>query len=148
MNLVIKAHPLDSGVIDMEAVVTRLAAARGLADRVLYLDGGVLAVLSRASRGMVVNNSSAALSALGFGTPVKVLGRAMFDMAGLTDQVPLDRFWSAPSPPDADLFARYRTWVLDHVQINGGFHGPKARRWTVRHLASLFADATVSPDQD
>lgn len=139
VKLVIKAHPLDSGVVDMGRTVTRLARAVGLDDRVLYLDGGVLAVLSRASRGMVVNNSSAALSALGFGTPVKAMGRAIFDMAGLTDQAPLDRFWSSPAPPDPGLFARYRTWVLDHVQVNGGFHGPKVRRWTAHRLARLFA---------
>ena len=43
------------------------------------IDGGNLAQLCRASSGMVVNNSSAALSAMGFKTPVKVLGEAFFD---------------------------------------------------------------------
>ena len=37
-----------------------------------------LSQLCRASKGMVVNNSTAALSALGFGAPVKVLGKAFF----------------------------------------------------------------------
>lgn len=151
LHLVIKGHPLDAGVIDMEAQTRRLAEARGVGDRVQYLDGGALADLCRASRGLVVNNSSAALSALGFGTPVKVLGRAFFDMPGLTDPRPLDEFWHDPVPPDPDLFARVRTWVIDNTQINGGFHGPSVRRETalrlIRPLAVTGANMRT-PDQD
>ena len=87
----------------------------------------------------MVNNSSAALSALGFGTPVKVLGKAFFDMEGLTDPRALDRFWHDPKAPDPALFARFRTWVIDNTQINGGFHGPAVRRATARALVQRFA---------
>lgn len=139
LHLVVKGHPLDAGVIDMQAQTKRLAEARGLAGRVHHLDGGVLADLCRASQGLVVNNSSAALSALGFGTPVKVLGRAFFDMDGLTDRRPLDQFWWDPQAPDPALFARFRTWVIDNTQINGGFHGPAARRATARAVVQRFA---------
>ena len=139
LHLVVKGHPLDAGVTDMESTTMRLAEARGAADRVHYLDGGALADLCRASKGLVVNNSSAALSALGFGTPVKVLGDAFFNMEGLTDCRPLDQFWSAPRPPDPLLFARFRTWVIDNTQINGGFHGPAVRRATAMALARRFA---------
>ncbi|MBB5660697.1 capsular biosynthesis protein [Brevundimonas halotolerans] len=139
LHLVVKGHPLDAGVIDMEAQTGRLAEACGVSARVHYLDGGTLADLCRASRGLVVNNSSAALSALGFGTPVKVLGQAFFDMEGLTDPRPLDQFWSAPRAPDPDLFARFRTWVIDNTQINGGFHGPAVRRETARAVVQRFA---------
>lgn len=139
LHLVVKGHPLDAGVDDMEAETARLSAARGVGGRVHYLDGGALADLCRASKGLVVNNSSAALSALGFGTPVKVLGQAFFDMEGLTDQRPLEEFWSAPRAPDPDLFARVRTWVIDNTQINGGFHGPRVRRATALALVQRFA---------
>lgn len=139
LHLVVKGHPLDAGVINMQTQTKTLAAARGLAGRVHALDGGVLADLCRASRGLVVNNSTAALSALGFGTPVKVLGRAFFDMDGLTDPRPLDRFWQDPKAPDPALFARFRTWVIDNTQINGGFHGPAVRRATAQVLVQRFA---------
>ena len=139
LHLVVKGHPLDAGVVDMETRTRRLAARRGVEARTHYLDGGSLADLCRASRGLVVNNSSAALSALGFGTPVKVLGRAFFDMPGLTDTRPLDAFWQAPVPPDPALFARFRTRVIDATQINGGFHGPGVRRATAEALVARFA---------
>nr|WP_245157822.1 capsular biosynthesis protein [Brevundimonas sp. A19_0] len=139
LHLVVKGHPLDAGVVDLERVTHSMARVRGVADRVHPLDGGSLAELCRASRGLVVNNSSAALSALGFGTPVKVLGRAFFDMVGLTDPRPLEAFWTDQTPPDADLFARFRTWVIANTQINGGFHGPCVRRPTAEAIASVMA---------
>ena len=122
--------------------ITRwLAMERGVADRVDFIDGGHLNELCRASRGMVVNNSSAALSALGFHTPVKVLGDAFFDFEGLTDQKPLDRFWSEPTPPDEALFHRFRAHVIAASQINGNYHEPRTQPLAAEGLADMFERA-------
>ena len=137
-RLVVKNHPLDPGLVDLAAVTRRLVIERGLRGRVDFIDGGNLAQLCRASRGMVVNNSSAALSALGFHTPVKVLGDAFFDFDGLTDQQPLDDFWSAPQAPDAALFARFRAHVIARCQVNGNFHEPRAIQRTAAGVADMF----------
>lgn len=139
-RLVVKNHPLDPGIVDVKGVTRRLAAANGLLERVDFIDGGNLARLCRASRGMVVNNSSAALSALGFQTPVKVMGEAFFDFAGLTHQGGLDGFWNAPQKPDADLFARFRAHVIDRTQVNGNYHEPKAQRMTAAGVVRVFQD--------
>tara|TARA_R110002012_G_scaffold314387_2_gene527064 strand:+ start:11601 stop:12758 length:1158 start_codon:yes stop_codon:yes gene_type:complete len=138
-RLVVKNHPLDPGLLDLRRVTRSLTIERGLDGRVDFIDGGNLADLCRASRGMVVNNSSAALSALGFGTPVRVLGDAFFDFEGLTDQQALDAFWKAPEPPDADLFRRFRATVIVQTQINGSYHAPGAVRDTAARLAEVFA---------
>ncbi|HEV2081457.1 MAG TPA: capsular biosynthesis protein [Brevundimonas sp.] len=135
VRLVIKNHPLDPAVIDQGRSVRRAAARHAVADRVEFIDGGALAPLCRASRGLVVNNSSSALAALGFGTPVKVLGRAFFDFEGLSDQKALSDFWSAPTPPDPDLFLRFRAAVIERTQINGSFEGPRLRASTARRVA-------------
>ncbi len=135
VRLVVKNHPLDPGVIDQRRSVRRIAGAHGVGDRVRFIDGGALAPLCRAARGMVVNNSSSALAALGFGTPVKVLGRAFFDFEGLTDQNPTARFWHAPVAPDPDLFLRFRAAVIARTQINGSFEGPRLRARTARRVA-------------
>lgn len=137
-RLAVKNHPLDPGVIDIKGVTRRLAAENGLLDRVDFIDGGNLARLCRASRGMVVNNSSAALSALGFQTPVKVMGDAFFDFAGLTHQGGLDGFWTSPQRPDADLFTRFRAHVIDRTQVNGNYHEPKALRSTAAGVVAVF----------
>jgi len=141
-RLVVKNHPLDPGLIDLAKITRVLAEERGLADRVDFIDGGNLAQLCRASMGMVVNNSSAALSALGFQTPVKVLGQAFFDFEGLTDQQPLDAFWSAPSTPDKDLFTRFRAHVIAQSQVNGNYHEPHAIIPTANGIADVFERAT------
>ncbi len=140
-RLVIKNHPLDPGLVDLARMTQVLAVERGIADRVDFIDGGNLAQLCRASLGMVVNNSSAALSALGFSTPVKVLGEAFFDMDGLTDQKPVDAFWTQPTPPDDALFHRFKAHVINRTQVNGNYHEPKALKPTARALARRFAAA-------
>jgi len=137
-RLVVKNHPLDPGLLNLRAVTMRLAQEHGLAGRVDFIDGGNLAALCRASQGMVVNNSSAALSALGFHTPVKVLGDAFFDFDGLTDQQPIDAFWSAPQAPDTALFTRFRAHVIAQSQVNGNFHEPHAIVPTARGIADVF----------
>ena len=140
-RLVVKNHPLDPGVISLRRITRWLAIERGVADRVDFIDGGHLNELCRASRGMVVNNSSAALSALGFHTPVKVLGDAFFDFEGLTDQNSLDRFWSEPTPPDEALFNRFRAHVIAASQINGNYHEPRTQPLAAEGLADMFERA-------
>ena len=140
-RLVIKNHPLDPGLVDLARMTHVLAVERGIADRVDFIDGGNLAALCRASSGMVVNNSSAALSALGFSTPVKVLGEAFFDIDGLTDQQPIDGFWTHPSAPEDDLYKRFKAHVINRTQVNGNYHEPRALKPTARALARRFAAA-------
>jgi len=140
-RLVIKNHPLDPGLVDLARMTHVLAVERGIADRVDFIDGGNLAALCRASSGMVVNNSSAALSALGFSTPVKVLGAAFFDIDGLTDQQPIDGFWTRPAAPDDALFKRFKAHVISRTQVNGNYHEPRAIKHTARALARRFAAA-------
>ena len=137
-RLVVKNHPLDPGILDLRGVTRQLAATHGLLNRVDFIDGGNLARLCRASRGMVVNNSSAALSALGFQTPVKVMGDAFFDFAGLTHQGGLDGFWTSPQGPDADLFVRFRAHVIDRTQVNGNYHEPRALKSTAAGIVAVF----------
>lgn len=138
-RLVVKNHPLDPGLTDLGQITLGLAVEHDLAERVDFIDGGNMAQLCRLSRGMIVNNSSAALSALGFRTPVKVLGRAFFDFDGLTDQKSLDDFWTDPTPPDPGLFARFRAHVIHRCQINGNYHEPRAMPATAQALARRFA---------
>ncbi len=146
VRLVVKNHPLDPGLVNLTAVTERLAAERGLSGRVDFIDGGNLAQLSRASQGMVVNNSSAALSALGFHTPVKVLGQAFFNFEGLTDQQSLDGFWRAPTAADPQLFTRFRAHVIARTQINGNYHEPRAMVWTASAIAEAFARQDLRQD--
>ena len=144
LDLVVKNHPLDPGLVDLEMLTAQAAHAHGVAGRVRFIDGGSLARLCKASRGLVVNNSSAAFSALGFGTPVKAKGRALFNFEGLSDQKPLDAFWTDPTPPDPDLFRRFRAQVMARTQINGSFDAPRMTRSTAAAVARAVTGAASS----
>jgi capsular polysaccharide export protein len=98
------------------------------------LEGGVFAQLARASRGLISVNSTAAYAALGFGVPVKLLGRAVFDIEGLTDPKPLESFWLSPTAPDLDLFTRFRRRLSIRTQVYGSFHNPRNLSGTAKRL--------------
>ena len=133
-RLIFKNHPLDPGVEDLRTRCFAIARRYQIAQRVAFLEGGAFAQLARASRGVVAVNSTAAYAALGFGVPVKLLGRAVFDIEGLTDSAPLADFWSAPRSPDPELFARFRKKLSARTQIYGSFHNPKHLNGTAARL--------------
>jgi capsular polysaccharide export protein len=119
--LIIKLHPLDNGLVNIRRQAGRIARRLGMRGRVLVIDGGHLPTLLARSQGVVVVNSTTGLSALHHNRPLKALGRAVFDMPGLTFQEDLDRFWREGSAPDQELFRAFRKVVLHRAQINGSF---------------------------
>ena len=140
-RLVFKLHPLDPGLVDYEKIVRECAAEHAISDRVVFLDGGNLNVLARRARGAVTINSTAGLATIGFGCPTKVLGRAVYDIEGLTDRTPLSRFWNAPQAPDHDLFLRFRNVMMERTQINGSFYPPKGLRMAAAAAAERLASS-------
>jgi len=107
-RLVVKLHPLDSGLMDWSAQTRHLAVELGIAERIVILDGGDLEKLMARRPAVVTVNSTVGALALARGLPVSALGKAIYDIAGLTHQGELDDFWSAPTPPDAALFDAFR----------------------------------------
>ncbi len=130
-RLAFKLHPMEPRMREQERYIQARAKAAGLTDRVLVLDGGNLNALARQSRGAVTINSTAGLAAIGFGCPVKVLGRAVYDMPGLTHQGDLADFWNQPQAPDMTLFSAFRWTVMARTQINGSFFTPLGRELAI-----------------
>jgi capsular polysaccharide export protein len=121
MRLLVKAHPWDPGLKSWARRVGRCAASHGVADRVVYIDGGDLDEMIRGSAGMVTVNSTSGVRALQLGSPVKILGQAVYDVPGLTFQGSLDAFWGSASPPDADLVDAFIGALAGTIQIRGVF---------------------------
>lgn len=123
VNLIVKHHPMDRGFIDyardIKAFVKKHPHLKG---RIIYVHDVPLPVFLRHGIGMVTINSTSGLSALIHNMPVKVLGRAHYDIPGLTDQNKLADFWQQPSAPDAELFHAYRMYHINMTQINGSFY--------------------------
>ncbi|PTD16749.1 capsule biosynthesis protein [Sphingomonas fennica] len=125
-RLLVKEHPLYSGFLDWKKYLRRRARAFGVDDRILHIDGGDLGMLSAGSRGMICANSTSATMALAAGTPVIVLGRAIYDIAGITHQGPLDQFWTKPQPPDPEIYDAFRRVLHDRCLVRGGLASKSA----------------------
>ncbi len=146
-HLVLKLHPLDHGLVDWRAYVDRIGASCGLSARIHLIDGGNLDRLIATSQGMVTVNSTAALSALQAGKPVKVLGAAIYDIDGLSDQGSLDRFWWEPIPPSPELCSAFFRLLAAAVQVRGNFCSREGARAAAAQIAGRLLSRTVNlPD--
>jgi capsular polysaccharide export protein len=120
-RLIVKLHPLDSGLVDWTALTGHLAVELGIADRLIVLDGGDLGKVLARKPAVVTVNSTVGSLALACGLPVIALGKAVYDIAGLTFQGELHEFWTAPTPPDAPLFDAFRRVLAARCLIPGSF---------------------------
>lgn len=142
--IVFKHHPLDRGYSDYHEAILSAAERRGVAERVRYVHDLHLPSLLRAAKGTVVLNSTTGLSSLHHGTPVKVLGEAVYNIAGLTFQRPLTEFWSSPEPPDAQAYRLFRDGVIAASQLNGCFYSTHV---AVRVVERLIEETSTRSTQ-
>lgn len=122
VQLAVKAHPLDNGLINWRKQTTDCAAALGIADRVLFLDSTDIAMLVANARGVVTVNSTTGTLALEAGVPVFVLGRAIYAIPGLTHQEAIETFWCHPAPPDAPFYEAFKRVLVERCLVRGGFY--------------------------
>lgn len=120
-RLLIKLHPLDSGLINWRKYARHSAKRHGVNDRLDIIDGGDLPSLIAGSRGVVLVNSTVGMLSLELGRPTYAAGAAIYNLAGLTHQGGINSFWTAPTPPDSELMSDFRRVVLHRSQVNGGY---------------------------
>lgn len=133
-HLLIKQHPLDNGYENWDRIVSCLAERYGVADRVRLVCGGNLHALVRSAKGTIVINSTVGLHALKAGCPTKVLGVAVFDVPGLSDQQPLDDFWQAPQAVDMELLDDLVRLLAKSIQLRGSFYNKRGRKVAVAEI--------------
>lgn len=120
-RLIIKNHPLDTGLDQHDRSARRLAKRFGVEQRVRYFETGHLPTIADRAQGTVVVNSTVGLAALGHDCAVKTLASPIYDLRGLTFQGSLDEFWRNPTPPDRNLYRAFRDVLLATTQVNGNF---------------------------
>lgn len=141
-RLVFKAHPLEDGRAPIEAAIRKAAVTHGVQDQVNFVRGGKLAFLLDAAKSAITVNSTAAHQALWRGLPVRSFGTSVYDKPGLVSHQPLREFFNNPTPPDAQLYATYRQFLLETSQLPGGFYSAKGRSQLLRRAV----DRMLAPD--
>lgn len=120
VQLLIKQHPLETGLVNWQRLVGKISRGLGVRDRVHFVAGGAIDAMVRDACGVVTVNSTTGTLALSAGTPVKVLGKAVYDMPGITNQGILDDFWSRPQMPDPEIYDAFCRTLVDRCLIRGG----------------------------
>jgi capsular polysaccharide export protein len=143
-RLVFKLHPHDNGIEKWERVVARIAGEKGVADRVTTIDGGDLDRLLASARGAIMINSTVGLFAIRASCPVKVLGIAIYDIAGLTHQGPLRTFWTEPEPVDRGLASDFVRALAGTTQVKGSFYEPAGRKAAIDEIVSRIENGRVN----
>jgi capsular polysaccharide export protein len=96
---------------------------------------------------MITVNSSAALSALQAGKPVKTLGVAVYDIEGLTDNRPLQYFWNDPMPPSPKIREAFFKLLAASIQVRGNFYSHAGVESAASEIAGRLLSRTVNlPD--
>lgn len=125
-HLLFKAHPLDCSFFNWGRFIRRRAQKLGVKGRVHFVDGGDLDDLARDTAGMICVNSTSGTLALAANTPVCTLGKAIYDIPGLTFQGHLDDFWTDAAPPEPGLYRAFRRVLVDRCLVRGGLASESA----------------------
>jgi capsular polysaccharide export protein len=142
-QLLVRPHPFDHGLDPHEPVIRKLSRRYGVEGRVHYVDHGKLHEILPLMTGAVCVNSTAGLAAVEFGCPTVVLGRAVYDMPGLTHQGGLDSFWRAGEAPDSNLYLAFRSIMMATTQINGAYATRRGRALAVPQAAQRMLEYGV-----
>jgi capsule polysaccharide modification protein KpsS len=121
--IVFKHHPVDRGFVCYKGFIENLGKKLDIKDRVFYVHDLHLPTLIKGSLGVVVINSTVGLQSLYHNIPVKVMGKAIYDIPGLTFQGNLDDFWKNPGEIDRTLFKKFYGYIIKTTQLNGSFWG-------------------------
>ena len=120
--IVFKHHPMDRGYTDYACLFTNLVSELGLQGRVFYVHDVCLPTLLKHAQGTVLINSTVGVSSLFHETPVITLGKAVYNLPGLTSQLSLKAFWRIRESVDVELFNSFRSYLISRNQLNGNLY--------------------------
>jgi len=144
-GLLIKHHPQNRGFVHYGQLIKQLTKQLGLQGRVLYGHNFNLPDVYKRAKGVVTVNSTVGISALLHNLPTVVLGKAIYDIKGITYSDPLDKFWQDDFIVDEQLFAKFRTYLCQQTQVSGDFY--KQSETLIENSYPLFSRHSIQPVQ-
>jgi len=122
--LILKHHPIDRGRKNYKKFIEEQASELGIQKRVIVVHDLHLPTCLEHAKGTVTINSTVGLSSLLKGTPTITLGRAIYNIEGLTNKhTSLEKFWNNPKEPDPTLAIKFKQYLIESTQLNGNFFG-------------------------
>jgi capsular polysaccharide export protein len=143
--LIVKQHPYDYGVERLPQFFRALTARLGIENRAYYLRKTSIDIVFDHTDGLITVNSTGGLSAVIRGLPVMCCGKAIFNMAGLTFQGGLDRFWRETPQPCRETTSSFVAYLQAHSQINGGFHSLTGMELAAQALTRIITENSLAP---
>jgi len=122
--LIFKHHPIDRGRKNYKNFIMQQACELGVEKRVIVVHDLHLPTCLKHAKGTITINSTVGLSSILKGTPTITLGRAIYDINGLTNKdVSLNTFWLWPKSPNRTLALKFKYYLVRSTQLNGNFFG-------------------------
>lgn len=118
-KLVFKIHPMERGHSDNSPFIKKLAKSHNVEKQVEVICDGSLADLTKNSAGMITINSSSGLSAIFHGTPLLVLGKAIYNHPSLVTNMQkiedLNVFWKSNFVAKPAFRLAYIAWLKENT---------------------------------
>ncbi len=119
----IKHHPVDRGRKNYYKKISFISKKLNIESRVKILYDVHLPTLLKNAISTVVINSSVGFSSLHHRTPVLCLGKAIYDIDGLTAKnINLNDFWNTELKFNYDNYLKFRYYLISETQINDSFY--------------------------
>ncbi len=138
--LVFKVHPLERGHYDYSKSVRSIAASYGCEDRVFVIDDGPIGILTRESAGVLTINSSCGFLAIRNGTPLAVLGDAIYRNKAIAycveESKDLDDFWRNCKPARKDIAIKFINQLHAKALLSGDFYRSNGRKVACKLIAA------------
>jgi capsular polysaccharide export protein len=121
--LFFKHHPVDRGRKNYYKTISSLSKELKIDSRVRILYDVHLPSLLKNAVGTIVINSTVGLSSLYHQTPVKCMGKAIYDIEGITAKnISLNNFWNSELEVDSNFYLKFRSYLIKETQINDNFY--------------------------
>ena len=143
-RLLIKNHPLDTGLYNYRKLIGRLIKKYDLHNRILYIETGNLSTILDHSIGAITVNSTSGCLALEKNCSVITLSDPIYNIRGLTFQGELNDFWTMESKPDKQLFQQFKKTVMYATQINGGLYCNNGIKLAINNAGPVL-ESKLSP---
>lgn len=143
-KLIFKIHPLERGHNNHAKLIGKTAKTFGISNRVSTIYVGSLGLLTRHAAGMITINSTSGLSAIFHGTPLLVIGNALYahpKLATCANGAPnFNEFWSKRHVASKKERESYINWIKYNALKPGDFYTSKGMKVACYHILSKLQD--------